>query len=242
VNFLHRGNNPTGAERTIDPSIDVTSPAEAGSSMTKYQDYGYTHSQANHTFAYLWPQIVALAPRLGANVRVLDVGCGNGSIAGALAERGCSVVGIDLSEQGIAQARKAHPTLRFEVLPADDQVLINLNEPPFDLVISTEVVEHLYDPRSFAKGCFTAVKPRGRCILSTPYHGYLKNLMISLAGKWDSHISPLWDGGHIKFWSRKTLGQLLTEAGFTNIQFRGAGRFPQLWMSMVMSGDRKQIP
>jgi 2-polyprenyl-6-hydroxyphenyl methylase/3-demethylubiquinone-9 3-methyltransferase len=206
--------------------------------MTRYKDYGYTHAETNFTFAYLWPQIVSLAPLMAAGVRVLDVGCGNGSMAGAFAERGCTVVGIDLSEQGIAQARAARPGLRFEVLAADDQVLVNLKEEPFDIVVSTEVVEHLYDPRSFARGCFTATKPGGRFILSTPYHGYLKNLAISLTGTWDKHINPLWDGGHIKFWSRNTLGALLTEAGFTNIQFRGAGRIPKLWMSMVMSGDR----
>jgi len=47
------------------------------------------------------------------------------------------------------------------------------------------------------------------------------------------HFMPL-----IKLWSRKTLARLMTEAGFTNIQFRGAGRLPWLWMTMVMSGDK----
>ena len=88
------------------------------------------------------------------------------------------------------------------------------------------------------RGCLLATRPGGRFICTTPYHGYLKNLAISLTNKWDDHITPFWDGGHIKFWSRKTLGRLLTEAGFTNLQFRGAGRLPYLWMSMVMSGDR----
>jgi len=56
--------------------------------------------------------------------------------------------------------------------------------------------------------------------------------------RWDSHASPLWDGGHIKLWSRKTLSALLDEAGFVKLQFRGVGRLPKLWMTMVMSGDR----
>lgn len=114
-----------------------------------------------------------------------------------------------------------HPQARFEVLPADDQLLANLDEPPFDLVVSTEVVEHLYAPKAYARGCFEAARPGGRFICTTLYHGYLKNLALSLLNKWDAHANPLWDGGHIKLWSRRTISRLLAEAGFRNIRFRG---------------------
>jgi hypothetical protein len=63
-----------------------------------------------------------------------------------------------------------------------------------------------------------------------------------LAGHWDRHANPLWDGGHIKLWSRTTLSALLREAGFENLQFRGAGRCPALWMTMIMSGDKPMTP
>ena len=147
-------------------------------------------------------------------------------------------MGIDLSRPAIEIARKTYPRGRFEKLPADDKLLDNLGEAPFDIVVSTEVVEHLYSPRKYARGCFRALRPGGRFICTTPYHGYLKNLVLSLADKWDSHANPLWDGGHIKLWSRKTLMGLLTEAGFTNLRFHGAGRLPYLWMTMVISGDK----
>jgi 2-polyprenyl-3-methyl-5-hydroxy-6-metoxy-1,4-benzoquinol methylase len=123
-------------------------------------------------------------------------------------------------------------------MPADAHLLANLDENPFDLVVSTEVVEHLYAPRDYTRGCFEALKPGGRFICTTPYHGYLKNLAIALAGKWDAHADPLWDGGHIKLWSRNTLSRLLQEAGFRNLQFQGVGRVPGLWMTMVMCGDK----
>ena len=206
--------------------------------MIHYKDYGFRSAAPPHTVRYLWPKVRELCPRLGPGVRVLDVGCGNGYNAGQYLALGCQVVGIDLSEQGIAVARATHSAGRFEVLPADGRILENLGADPFDLVVSTEVVEHLYDPRSYVAGCFQALKPGGRFILSTPYHGYLKNLAISLANKWDSHTDPLWDGGHIKLWSRRTLSRLLEGAGFVNLSFRGAGRLPYLWMSMVMSGER----
>jgi 2-polyprenyl-6-hydroxyphenyl methylase/3-demethylubiquinone-9 3-methyltransferase len=206
--------------------------------MTAYVEYGYTDAAETHSHSYVWPKLLELCPPLGPHTRVLDVGCGSGFNAAKLAERGCQVVGIDMSVEGIALARQAYPGVRFEVLPADDKLLATLNEPPFDLIVSTEVVEHLYDPRAYVKGCFSALRPGGRLVLSTPYHGYLKNLVLAVLGKWDSHASPLWDCGHIKLWSRKTLSVLLREPGFENLQFRGAGRLPLLWMSMVMSADR----
>jgi 2-polyprenyl-3-methyl-5-hydroxy-6-metoxy-1,4-benzoquinol methylase len=206
--------------------------------MTTYTEYGYKTADEPFSHSYVWPTVLEFCPPLTPSTRVLDVGCGSGFNAAQLIERGCHVVGIDMSKDGIALARQTYPRGRFEVLSADDKLLSNLNEPPFDLIVSTEVVEHLYDPRSYAKGCFTALRPGGRLIVSTPYHGYLKNLVLSLLNKWDTHASPLWDGGHIKLWSRKTLTALMSEAGFVNPQFRGAGRFPYLWMSMVMSFDR----
>lgn len=204
-----------------------------------YKEYGYDDTAACFTASYLLPTIFALAGEIAPKTRVLDIGCGNGYIAGQFVQRGCTVVGIDLSQSGIAFARQTYPQARFEVLAADADVLQHLNEEPFDLVISTEVVEHLYDPRSYTAGCYAALcEDGGRFICSTPYHGYLKNLVLAVAGKWDSHASPLWDGGHIKLWSRNTLSRLLMEAGFDNLQFRGVGRLPWMWKSMIMSGDK----
>ena len=206
-----------------------------------YEDYGYKDAGASHMHAHFMPVFFEVSGPLGPQVRVLDVGCGNGFAAGQFLARGCQVVGIDLSQQGIDLARRAYPQGRFEVLSADERLLANLGEDPFDLVISTEVVEHLYAPRPYARGCFEALRPGGRLICSTPYHGYLKNMALALLNKWDAHANPLWDGGHIKLWSRRTLSRLLTEAGFTKLRFQGVGRVPGLWMTMVMSGERPTV-
>jgi len=207
-------------------------------STVQYRDFGFASAGASHMHRHFMPPLMELAGKIGPGTRVLDVGCGNGYTCGEFLKLGCTVVGIDLSDEGLAHARQNHSGGRFERLPADDEILDHLGEAPFDLVISTEVVEHLYDPRSYARGCFAALKPGGRFICTTPYHGYVKNLVLSLTGKWDFHANPLWDGGHIKLWSRATLSQLLEETGFTDLKFRGAGRVPGLWMTMVMSGER----
>src|SRR5687768_10844161 len=108
--------------------------------MESYRDYGYADASIGHTAKYLLPPILELMRAYPAGSRVLDVGCGNGSMTGVYDKNGYQVVGIDLSERGIEIARVSHPDCRFEVLPADDKVLDNLDEQPFDIVVSTEVV------------------------------------------------------------------------------------------------------
>ena len=68
-------------------------------------------------------------------------------------------------------------------------------EELFDAVVSTEVVEHYFSPHLlpiFANG---ALREGGYLVITTPYHGYIKNLALSLFGKWDTHHTPLWYGG-----------------------------------------------
>jgi 2-polyprenyl-3-methyl-5-hydroxy-6-metoxy-1,4-benzoquinol methylase len=100
-------------------------------------------------------------------------------------------------------------------------------------VVSLEVVEHCYDPRHFARTLYALVDDGGIAVISTPYHGYLKNLALAVAGKWDDHLGPLWDGGHIKFFSIATLRTLLADAGFRDIRFIRVGRIPPLAKSIV---------
>ncbi len=100
------------------------------------------------------------------------------------------------------------------------------------------LVEHVYAPRDYARSAFNLLKPGGLALISTPYNGYLKNLAIAACDGFDRHVSPLWDHGHIKFWSVKTLTALLTEAGFSDISFAFAGCISWLAKSMVAIARR----
>ncbi|MGI9070920.1 MAG: class I SAM-dependent methyltransferase [Bryobacteraceae bacterium] len=156
--------------------------------------------------------------------RVVDLGCGNGALLGAIARPDWEMVGIDASETGIRVAQVAHPNIRFQ-LSDITSVFEELECPQdyFDVAISTEVIEHVYAPRNLVKNAWRLLRPGGLLIISTPYHGYLKNLALSVMGHFDRHFTALWDGGHIKFWSRSTIAILLREAGFRRIIFYGVG-------------------
>jgi len=166
---------------------------------------------------------------------VLDVGCGSGSFARSLTAMGFEVYGCDTSTSGIAIAQKYAPG-RFCLGSAyDDITALFAARPRFDAIVAAEVVEHLFAPRDFVARARDALVPGGILILTTPYHGYLKNLALAVSGKMDAHFSALWDGGHIKFWSKETLSALLREQHFHTITFEGAGRLPLLWKAMVMT-------
>ena len=127
----------------------------------------YSSSGLRGAHAYLLPSLLSLSSDLPPRSRVLDVGCGNGSVALEFAKRGQSMVGIDRAEAGIRIARQTVRQADLKFWLADKDLLENLGEEPFDLVYSAEVIEHLYDPRSFMAGCYAATKPHGRFICTT---------------------------------------------------------------------------
>lgn len=194
--------------------------------------YGWTDGDAVQSHDYLARPIQETLARLAAH-KVLDLGCGNGAMANWLQGQGFDVYGCDQDEAGIGMATAHSKGARFQRIGVYDDPDA-LGERDFDAVYSTEVIEHLFQPRQLPLFAHRVLRPGGHLIISTPYHGYLKNLLIALFDKWDSHHTPLWDGGHIKFWSRSTLTTLLEANGFRVVGFRGAGRVYGLWKSMII--------
>lgn len=203
---------------------------------------GYVWLDGKSTCAhdYLYPPVKRILDELRwptARKRLLDLGCGNGSLTARLSALGWSVVGIDASAQGIAAARSHHPGLDFRQMSAYDDLRGSLGT--FPLIISLEVVEHLYSPREYVARAFEALEDGGVLLLSTPYHGYWKNLALAVTGRLDQHFTALWDHGHIKFWSCPTITHLLEEGGFQVERILRVGRVPALAKSMLIVAAKR---
>jgi 2-polyprenyl-3-methyl-5-hydroxy-6-metoxy-1,4-benzoquinol methylase len=196
----------------------------------------YGSTAPPHTGDYLWRHIISLCAALRAR-RIVDIGCGNGALCRELAGGGYEVVGCEPSAESLRFAQRAAPGLAFHRLGVDDDPSVIGNES-FDVAIATEVIEHLVRPRNLPRFAKQLLRSGGHLIISTPYHGYLKNLILALINRWDAHLNPFWDGGHIKLWSYKTLSQLLNESGFHIVGFIGAGRVPFLWKSMIVVAQK----
>lgn len=201
---------------------------------------GYKYEDSNTTcaHAYLLPAVRSELAKLRVEIernqaepRLFDLGCGNGSVASIITQDGWDVTGVDPSFEGIAQAKANFPSMKLAQGSAYDDLAGKWGR--FPVILSLEVVEHVYAPRDYARCLFELCEPGGTIIVSTPYHSYLKNVALAVSGKMDSHFTALWDHGHIKFWSCRTLSMLLEEAGFETPRYLRVGRIPPLAKSMI---------
>ena len=163
---------------------------------------------------------------IGSGQRVLEVGCGTGALAAAAARRGATVVASDLSLRWTMLAAK-----RIADEGADEVSLVCCSgeDPPFapasfDLVLASDVIEHVSDPQGFVGGCATVLHSGGMLFLATPNRfslglephvrlpgvGYLPR---ALARRYVERVrGTTYD--HVRLLSARALRRILTQAGF----------------------------
>ena len=206
------------------------------SDLTSYVYSDVLHHAHHH---YLDDEVLGILAKLAwpaGERRVFELGCGNGSFAKIMSDHGYSVTAIDTSADGIKLAKSNFPRIAFHNGSAYDD--LNKKFGKFNAIVSLEVVEHIFEPRKYVSTVYELLEHGGAAIISTPYHSYVKNLALAISGKMDAHFTALWDYGHIKFWSIKTLRILLLEAGFQEVRFRRVGRIPPLAKSMIVTAWR----
>ena len=203
-----------------------------------YADYD-EKPDPSHRPMYLAAVLDALS-ELPAGSCVLDAGCGGGDFAVGLAEAGYEVIGSDASASAIRAARD-RGIGRFEQASLYEDLLAPFDNPKISAIVSVEVIEHLYSPLTFVRRAHEALPDGGLLVVTTPYWGWLKNIALAVTNRMDRSLTALWEGGHIKHFSRRTLTQLMEENGFETTGFSGAGettrqrRIPYLWSGMMMA-------
>lgn len=204
-------------------------------------NYGWETADSPQSCNYVTPGVLGVLAR-HKPTRVLDLGCGNGQLCAQISLAGHEVAGMEYDKAGVEIARATHPAIPFFQFGVQDDpglLLAAEGRGLFDAVVSTEVVEHLFAPHLLPQYASGVLRTGGLLLVTTPYHGYLKNLALSIFGMWDFHHTALWHGGHVKFWSRATLTKLLNENGFDVIEFHGVGRVAYLWKSMLLVARKR---
>jgi len=211
--------------------------------MNDYIEHSWNNPRDCH-HDYVFPIVLKILQKLklSKDSLMLDAGCGGGYVIGELYKRGYkNVWGFDASLSGINVAKKNYNDLmhRLYVYNAYNK---NLPEPfpknNYAIILSIEILEHLYNPIEYLKNVNYWLKQDGVFIISTPYHGYIKNLAIALANRFDKHLDPSQVGGHIKLFSKMTLFKILKDNGIRPSIFYGGGRMPLMWKSMVIVGRK----
>lgn len=221
----------------------LISPAVAGIAMNantdsalslQSEEFLWNSPASTPAHDYLFPTIRDWLKHAGAR-SVLDLGCGNGALTSAFVHEGFEMTGMDVSKSGIAVATRSFPGIPFEHAEMETPLASRLRQT-FDAVIAVEVIEHLLLPRLLFERAKEALRPGGVFIVTTPYHGFLKNLALALTNQFDAHWHPLRDYGHVKFFSRTTLTQLFEEQGLIVERVDRVGRVPPLAKSMILQG------
>jgi ubiquinone biosynthesis O-methyltransferase len=158
--------------------------------------------------------VLAGAAPLGGST-VLDIGCGDARDIVPMLEAGATVVGVDLSEGMIRQARlelesRGHHNVTLEI---GDVTALQFGAGTFDTVICSEVIEHVPDAAGALREIYRVLKSGGRIVLSTPnrrsWYGFDRYVM------WQGLLRRLWKHPFDQWRSKEEMCALLENAGFT---------------------------
>ena len=152
--------------------------------------------------------------------RVLDLGCGAGELTADLARVAPHTVGADVAEAALARARRRHPDLQLRLVSLEG--ILPFDDGAFDVVWSSEVIEHVADTARWLSEVRRVLAPQGRLLLTTPDHGRLRLLL----GGVERYCEPV--GDHLHLYTRRSLRAILTDFGFGDITVRAVGGLPLL--------------
>ena len=156
--------------------------------------------------------INALAPLAGK--RVLDVGCGGGILAEAIAKKGANVKGIDLSEKALKVAElhslESEVQVSYELIAAE--ALAAREAGQYDVVTCMEMLEHVPDPSAIIQACATLVKPGGRLFFSTLNRNPKSYLFAIIGAEYMLRLLPRGTHEYAKFIKPAELSQFARNA------------------------------
>jgi SAM-dependent methyltransferase len=107
-----------------------------------------------------------------------------------------------------------------------------------DFVFASEIIEHVYDMENAFSEVSRVLRLGGRLLLTTPYHGFIKNLLIVLFN-FDSHFSPT--GPHIRFFSKKSPFSCLIKVGLKPLINGYFGRFYAIPHCMFVLAEKRSL-
>jgi len=179
----------------------------AGATLRSVADSPY---QSKKSDAYSSHSVILRLAGEGAGRRLLDVGAAHGYLAAALRAQGFQVTGIE-ADGVLAEEAAKH---------CDECLLLDLDGPlpkfaePFDLMIFGDVLEHLRDPGAVLRELAGSLKDDGAVIISLPNVANIYVRVQLLFGRFDYQDRGLLDRTHMRFFTRKTFRQFMSDAGF----------------------------
>ncbi len=161
-------------------------------------------------------------------ITLLDVGCGGGLLSEPLARLGANVTGIDLSEEAIAVAQN-HAKGEGLTIDYRNASLEAMKGASFDVVVASEVIEHVDDPKEFVRQMARVLKPKG-CVILTTLNRTWKSYFLGICIaenilKW----APKGAHDHAMFIKPSEMNRFLEEADLRLKKLQGVIFNPLRW-------------
>lgn len=206
--------------QSVPLSADIGSFQQHGSAFWDVQGPYRTLHQINPARLQFVERFVVLS-----GLRVLDVGCGGGILSEALAERGASVLGIDLAESALqaAEAHRAGQAVEYRLESSHETAA---RGEVFDVVTCMEMLEHVADPAAVLRDIHALLKPGGWAFFSTINRTLKARLGAVYAAEYLLHLVP--QGTHQYDWFIKPaeLSRMAERAGLAPVAFCGMDYLP----------------
>ena len=175
----------------------------------------------------------------GAGKRILDVGCGNGLVLYNLRDRFDELYGIELSKERVVTTQKSLQGLKATITQANIEVGLDYSDEFFDVIICSDVIEHLVDVFSGFREMTRVLKKAGKLVINTPNVARWRNRMEFVMGKFPSTSAgnegfatrtelELFDGGHLHYFTFSMLEKMYKRYGYSTVDKYGFGRFGKL--------------
>ncbi|MEO5720445.1 MAG: bifunctional glycosyltransferase/class I SAM-dependent methyltransferase [Chthoniobacterales bacterium] len=153
-----------------------------------------------------------------AGGRILDIGCGRGYVAGALAAKGCQVTGMDQYIPDHSPLPGQIDFIRWDL----DRKEFPVNVSGFDQIFMLDIIEHLKEPEVFMDELrFAAACKRPEVILTTANIGFFVTRLMLLFGQFNYGKKGILDATHTRLFTFRSLKALLDQSGYRVLEVRG---------------------
>lgn len=175
------------------------------------------------------------------NSRVLEIGTASGYLGEYLvAEKKCEVWGVEPVKELYEDALGCGYNKLFNVTGEDFFELPEAKGEKFDVILLGDVLEHMVDPQNVLKNLSDYLKPKGRLVISLPNIANYAIRWHILTGKFDMQNGGILDRTHLRFFTLKTMKELVERSGYNIISARpSGGKFERFGLRKLFGVGRK---
>lgn len=191
------------------------------------------NTETSHKYEYAVDLNAQTAPAyvvhlVGSSKRVLEVGCGPGSITKLMAEYGhCRVTALELDPEAITKVAPYCEAIMQADLNSSEWPCLLDGVEAFDVVVAADVLEHLYDPWTTLRQMIPLINSHGYLVISLPHVGHAAVVSCLINGNFEYRDWGLLDRTHIRFFGLKNIEELFAQADLKIIEVKYVVKPPE---------------